>query len=264
MEAAQSNTRLKLLIVCVAFVSLAVPTALATGPQASANYRITAESIDGGGQRATSAHYTADGSLGAGGFVTSADYLHRGGFIGQLNNAPIGTNYILTVAENSTNSIAISALLDTVISPDGEALSFINAANPSAQSGTVESLGAWLLYQPAADFVGADSISWVVQDVEGDRSTGTILVQVVAPPTAPTLNLISITFDPAPGSAAATLSFSSPPGGPYQVQYTDSLTPPIQWTTLGTATITNGTFQIVDPTARNVSQRFYRTIVVFP
>jgi Bacterial Ig domain len=248
----------------ICFGILLLPAAACAGTQSSADYSFTAESIDGGGLRSAGADYASDGSFGAGDFVTSADYAQRGGYAGQLNNAPVATNYTFTVVSNGTIKVPISALLSAAADPDGDSISFVSVAGASAQNGTVGRSGVWVLYKPPAAFTGSDGIAWVMQDSEGDRSAGTILAQVIAPPPpadAPTLNLISITFDPAPDTTDATLRFGSLPGETYTVQYTDSLTPPVTWTTLGTAATTNGMFQIVDPTARNASERYYRTLI---
>ncbi len=238
----------------------------AAGPQSSADYQATIESIDGGGLRASSADYTGDGSSGPGNFVTSADYKQRGGYIGQLNNAPVATNYTFTIVSNNTIEVPVKALLSAATEPDGDSISFVSVPSVSAQNGTVGRSGNWVLYAPPAGFTGSDRITWVMQDSEGDQNTGAILAQVTAPAplSQPMLNLVTITFDTAPNTTDATLSFASLPGFSYTVQYTDSLTPPITWTTLGTATTTNGVFKIVDSTARNANQRFYRTIIQSP
>jgi len=250
-------------ILLFSILMLAAP-GRAAGLQNSADYNFSVESMDGGGLRAASVDYQNDGSFNAGSFIASADYAQRGGYAGQLNNAPVATNYTFTVVSNSTIKVPISALLSAAKDADGDSISFVSVASVSAQNGTVGRSGAWVLYEPPAGFTGSDSITWVMQDSEGDRSTGTILAQVAGaspPPDQPTLNLISITFDTAPDATDATLRFASLPGLSYTVQYTDSLTPPVTWTTLGTATTTNGVFSIVDPTARNAGERFYRTIV---
>ena len=235
----------------------------ASEPQNSADYNFSVESMDGGGLRAASVDYKNDGSFDTGNFITSTDYAQRGGYAGQLNNAPVATNYTFTVVSNNIIKVPIGALLSTATDPDGDSITFVSVASVSAQNGTAGRSGNWVLYEPPADFTGSDSITWVMRDSEGDQSTGTILAQVTAPTplSQPMLNLITITFDTAPNTTDATLSFASLPGFSYTVQYTDSLTPPITWTTLGTATTTNGVFKIVDPTARNASQRFYRTII---
>ena len=238
----------------------------AAGPQSSADYNFSVESIDGGGLRTSSADYKNDGSFGAGGLIASADYTQRGGYVGQLNNAPVATNYVFTVVSNNIIKVPISTLLSTATDPDGDSISFASVATVSAQNGTVARNGNWVLYKPPTGFTGSDSITWVMRDSEGDQNTGTILAQVTAPApmSQPMLNLISITFDTAPNTTDATLSFASLPGFSYTVQYTDSLTPPIAWTTLGTATTTNGVFKIMDATARNASQRFYRISIQSP
>jgi hypothetical protein len=263
-EEAENNTWLKLILFAIALAWLVFVAPLAHGSQSSADYNSTVESADGGGLRVASADYKNDGSFGAGSFIASADHAQRGGFAGQLNNAPVATNYTFTVVSNNTIKFPINALLSTATDPDGDSNSFVSLASASAQNGTVGRNGIWVLYKPPAGFAGTDTIDWVMQDSEGDQSTGTILAQVTAPPpplNAPTLNLISVTFNPAPGATDATLRFAGLPGETYTVQYTDSLTPPVTWIALGAAATTNGTFQIVDPTARSASQRFYRTIV---
>lgn len=239
----------------------------ASGSQSSADYDFSAESIDGGGLRAASADYKNDGSFDAGDFIASTDYTQRGGYVGQLNNAPMATNYTFTIVSNSTIEIPIRALLSAATDPDGDSISFVSVASVSAQNGTVGRSGNWVIYKPPAGFTGSDSITWVMLDSEGDQNTGAVLAWVTAPAVPsdqPTLNLISITFDSAPGATDATLRFASLPGETYVVQYTDSMTTPVTWTTLGTATTTNGVFKIVDPTARNADQRFYRTIIQSP
>ena len=248
----------------VVIMSMSALSAFAAGSQTSATYNLSAESMDSGGLRAGSADYRNDGSFDTGNFIASKDYTQRGGYVGQLNNAPVATNYAFTVVSNTTINVPISALLSAASDADGDSISFVRVAGASAQNGTAGRSGNWVLYKPPAGFTGSDNITWVMQDSEGDRSAGTILAQVIVtppPPNQPTLNLISITFNTVPDATDATLRFASLPGSSYTVQYTDSLAPPVQWTTLGTAATTNGVFQIVDPTARNASQRYYRTII---
>ncbi|MGH7953626.1 MAG: Ig-like domain-containing protein, partial [Limisphaerales bacterium] len=239
----QSNAPLKFFgAVCLCLAISA--SARADGSQSSADYVFTAESTDGGGLRSASTDYASDGSFDAGNLATSADYSQRGGYIGQLNNPPVPTNYVIVVYTNSTIKVPISKLLSTVSDADGDTITFVNVASRSAQNGAVGRSGIWLLYKPPNGFIGNDRFTWVAQDSEGDQATGTIVEQVVAPvePDAPTLNLASIVFNQTPGATDATLRFASLPGETYTIQYTDSLQPPVTWTTLGTATTTNGMF----------------------
>ena len=242
---------------------LALAATSRAGSQSSADYSITAESIDGGGLRATSAHYVNDGSLSAGSFISSADYAQRGGYAGQLNNAPVVTNYLLAVATNTVIKVPVAGLLSSVKDVDGDFVTFVSVSAASAQNGVAAHVGNFVVYRPANGFNGGDSVTWVAQDSEGDRATGTIFAQVGPPPAPPdqaALNLISVTFDTAPGATDATLRFVGLPQSTYLVQYSDSLVPPITWTTLGLVSVTNGVFQIVDPTAGGASQRYYRTV----
>jgi hypothetical protein len=241
--------------------------AYASGTQSSADYNFSVESIDAGGLRSASADYVNDGGLGAGNFVSSADYAQRGGYAGQLNNAPVATNYPVTVVSNTIIKVPIADLLNSVKDADGDSVTFVSVASGSAQNGAAGRAGNFVVYDPPPGFTGSDSFKWVVQDSEGDRTTGTILAQIgepPAPPNQPTINLVSITFDHAPGATDAMLHFAGLPQSTYTVQYTGSLVPPIIWTTLGSASVTNGVFQIVDPTARGAIQRYYRTMYQSP
>jgi hypothetical protein len=265
METPEKNSVLKIL--CAVLWLARAMASHAAGTQSSVDYSFTAESVDGGGLRSASAHYVSDGSLSAGNFTPGADYAQRGGYIGQLPNPLRATNYSLAVASNTVIKVPIAELLSTVKSVDGDPVTFISVAATSAQNGVASRVGNFVAYRPATGFNGGDNVTWVAQDSEGDRATGTILAQVGTPPVQPdqpTLNLFSITFDTVPGATDATLHFAGLPQSTCTVQYTGSLTPPVTWTTLGSASVTNGVFQIVDPTAASASQRYYRTVYQSP
>ena len=250
------------------FLFLSLPASLpALGSQKSADYNFSNESTDGGGLRTASPDYIGDGSFCVGSYVASTNYVQRGGYVAQLNNAPVAANYTFTVVSNTNFKISVNALLSAATDPDGDSISFVNVANFSAENSPVAQDGLWVLYQAPSGFTGTDSFTWVIQDSEGDRATGVILAQVSTPPPPPgqpTLNLISVIFDPAPGATDATLQFASLPQSSYTVQYTDSIIPPVAWTTLGTVTTTNGVLDMVDPSAGAVPQRFYRTVFLSP
>ncbi len=154
----------------------------AAGPQSSADYQATAESLDGGGLRAGSSDYTSDGSVGPGAFSASADYTQRGGYAGQLNNPPTAPVYNLTAISNKPSEVPITALLNTATDPDGDSISFNGVAGSSSQNGSVSIVNNSVYYQPPAGFTGSDVISYAILDSEGDKSTVTILAQVIAPP----------------------------------------------------------------------------------
>jgi hypothetical protein len=264
METPEKNIVLKFL--CAA-LWLALAISSPAGTQNSADYSSGMGSGDAGGSRAASADYSGTFSFGAGGFASSTDYAQRGGYAGQLPNPPVATNYSLTVASNTVIKVSIAALLASVKDVDGDAITFVSVASASAQGGVASRVGNFVAYRPATGFGGADSVTWIAQDSEGDRTAAAILAQVGTPTVQsnqPTLNLFAITFDTALGATDATLRFAGLPQSTYTVQYTGSLVPPITWTTLGSASVTNGIFQIVDPTAATAGQRYYRTVYQSP
>lgn len=228
------------------------------GTSSSADYQVTNEGLDSGGQRTTSADYSSEGSFSFGNFATSTDYKDRGGYVAGLHNVPIAmTNYTINIYTNSTFKVGAGSV---ATSPDGDQMIYMLVQNPTAEGGTVANDTSWLFYTPPLNYVGADSFTFTVTDAEGDTASGTIMATITAQPVTssqPTLNLISLA--PTSGSAI-TLTFGGLPGATYMVQYTGSLLPPMTWTNLGEATVSNGVMTIVDPTGGNATQRYYRTV----
>jgi hypothetical protein len=102
--------------ICVIF--LALTATLHAGPRTSANYSIITDIADAGGQRATSAAYTNDGSAGVGGVSTVASPAEfvKSGYAGQLyditglalNSASVNSS----VNETTTLQLAAFQQLD--------------------------------------------------------------------------------------------------------------------------------------------------------
>lgn len=101
----------------IAIISSLVAAAVHAGPRTSSNYTISSDTADAGGNRATSASYTNDGSAGlVAGISTLAlpAGTAKGGYIGQLfdvvgftvNASP------LTVDEGETRQVSGAELLD--------------------------------------------------------------------------------------------------------------------------------------------------------
>jgi hypothetical protein len=242
-------------------IALALVVGRAWPAQAAATLSCT--SIDSGGSRVTTANYTLDSSLGGiGDLLTVGSDSLWGGYPAQLNNPPTVPVYVMDRGTNLTTKVLLSNLVATVTDVDGDPVFFVGLANTSTNGGVLATMDGWLLYAPPAGFNGVDGFTWTVQDAAGDQTVGSIIVQVVPPYPAYSLSLISIT---AGGGSSVTLTFIGIPNLNNVVQYTDNLLPPITWNTLGTVTAgPNGTFQLVDPTAGNSTQRFYRTLVQSP
>ena len=96
------------------------------------------------------------------------------------NPAPSAANDAVTVAEDGSATIPVLA---NDSDPDGDALSVIAA---SAPNGTVTiNADGTLTYRPAADFNGADTISYTISDGQGGLSTATVAVTVTPVNDAP-------------------------------------------------------------------------------
>ncbi len=232
----------------------------AASVHAQATATVSCTSLDSGGSRLYAGNYTLDSSIGGNGeLLTVGNDSLWGGYPAQLNNPPTVPLYTLDRGTNLTTKVLLSRLMATVTDVDGDQVFFVSLADTSANGALIGLLDGWVTYDPPAGFNGSDSFNWVVQDSEGDQTVGAILVQVVPPSPPASLSIISAV----PGSGSSlTLTFIGIPGLSNTIQYTDSLSPPIIWTTLGTVTAgTNGVFEIVDPTGGNTSQRFYRNLV---
>ena len=151
METPEKNLAVKILF---AALWLALSASSRAGPQSSADYSAGVESNDGGGSRAASADDSSAVSFGAGNFVSSADYAQRGGYAGQLNNAPVATNYPVTAVSNTVIKVPIADLLNSVKDVDGDSITFVSVASGSAQNGTASRAGNFVAYNPPPGFTG--------------------------------------------------------------------------------------------------------------
>lgn len=243
-------------------IALALAMAGAWPARAAATASCT--SIDSCGARVSTPNYTLDSSLGGiGDLLTVGSGSLWGGYPAQLNNPPNVPVYVMDRGTNLTTKVLLSKLVATVTDVDGDPVFFVGLANTSTNGGVLATEGGWLLYAPPPGFNDVDGFTWTVQDAAGDQTVGSVIVQVVPPYSAFSLSLLSITVDG--GGSSATLTFIGIPNLNNVVQYTDSLVPPIAWNTLGTVTAgPDGMFQVVDPTAGNSPQRYYRTLVQTP
>lgn len=122
---------------------LVAPWMASAGSMASASYAVSADSMDAGGRKATSAAYSNDGSVGGVGGISTAAApagVAKHGFVGQLYEA-MG----LTVSANPTNvnegatrQLRASAVMDdaTVMNLAG------NSVGWSVVSGPISSINA--------------------------------------------------------------------------------------------------------------------------
>ncbi len=99
------------------------------------------------------------------------------------NKPPVAVDDAITTPEDTVVTFDPVAN-DT--DPDGDALDLSEVDPTSAQGGTVTvNLDGTVNYTPPADFYGEDTISYVVEDSEGNKDTGTITVTVTPVNDAP-------------------------------------------------------------------------------
>jgi hypothetical protein len=109
-------------------------------------------------------------------------------------------------------------------------------------------------YTPNPGFTGTDTFTCQVCDSGGNCSTGTVTVLVVGTNAVPAFNaqlsLTPVTLQPA-------ISFPAVSNHVYEVDYANSLTPPIQWNFLPPYLI--GSNAVISVNDTNSSpQQFYR------
>ena len=119
----------------------------------------------------------------------------------------------ITFAEDSGE--ATLAVLDNDALPAGESGSLVISAvgTPSA-GGTVSNTGAALLYTPAADFSGTETIAYTVTAPDGGTAVATATITVTAEPDAPLLADDTYSFAEDSGEASlAVLDNDALPAG---------------------------------------------------
>ena len=207
----------------------------AAGPQASADYQATIESIDGGGLRAASADYTGDGSFGPGNFITSADYKQRGGYAGQLNNLPVAGVTTVYRTGGFRLLIAMANVTSNWSDTDGYPV-FLTGIHLTSANGTHLTTNATYIFYTNSPNVN-DQITYGIRDGQGERAQGLVSVVVV---TNTTGQSTSITVS----GNAATPAFGGIPGYTYRVQRSTNL---VAWLTIWTTNAPpSGTFQFTD------------------
>lgn len=150
----------------------------------SADYHITADTVDFGGRRATSANYTADGSLGPIVGVSSEDVsatVAKQGFIGQLYEI-LGYGLVASdyyPAELGTTQVSVVASLDdaTTLVLDPGGFTFSVLGGPLTSISATGLVTAAAVYEHTAAMVGAVSPAFAgqfelplyVQDTQPDN-----------------------------------------------------------------------------------------------
>lgn len=109
-------------------------------------------------------------------------------------------------------------------------------------------------YTPDPGFTGPDTFTYQVCDSGGNCSTATVTVLVVG---TNAVSAFNVHLSLAPVTSRPVISFSTVSNHVYQVDFTDSLTPPLQWSLLTPYLMGSNTIISVNDT-NSVRPRFYR------
>ncbi len=214
--------------------------ARAAGPQASADYQATTESVDGGGLRAASADYTGDGSFSPGNFVTSADYKQRGGCAGQLANPPAAAATTISRTAGLNLLILLSNLTNSWSDVDGDPVTLSGINLVTTNGVTVRTNSVLILYTNALNV--NDQIGYTINDGQGGTNAGRDQHHDQPVCHGPA-NCCALTVS----NGIVSTTFYGIPGLIYEVQRSTNLVVGTGWVDISTNTVsTNGVFTITD------------------
>jgi hypothetical protein len=230
-----SITHSVLTIACAA-LWLALAMASPAGSLTSADYFISATSLDGGGTRTASADYSSVGSFGAGGFATSADFAQRGGYAGQLPNAPVANVTTVFRTTGTRLLISLANVTNNWADVDGSRVFLAGMNLVTANNVHLTTNATYIFYTNSLN--DNDQIFYTIRDVEGDSAAGMISVNVITTVTGQSQGLTLA------GNGTALARFAGIPGYTYNVQRSTNL---LSWVTVLTTNVpAGGVFQFTD------------------
>jgi hypothetical protein len=232
MEMQKKNPALKILF---AALWLALSAISHAGPQGSADYSSGVESVDGGGSPSASVDYSGAGSSGVGGFATSPDYAQRGGYAGQLPNAPVAGVTTVYRTAGTRLLISLSNVTNNWTDADGSTV-FLAGMNLVTTNNVHLTTNATYIFYTNSPNV-TDQITYTIRDAQGESAAGAISVMVITTVTGQSRGV-------AVGGGSATAQFAGIPGYTYSVQRSTNL---VNWVTvLATNAPPGGLFQFTD------------------
>lgn len=104
--------------------------------------------------------------------------------VAPVNDAPTASNQTVAASEDTAQPVTLSGN-DT----EGDALTYVIVAGPA--HGMLTGSGANRTYTPAADYSGADSFTFQVNDGSANSNTATVTINIAAVNDAPTLTAIN-------------------------------------------------------------------------
>lgn len=180
------------------------------------------------------------------------------GFVSESSSVlpPVAKDDSIQRPPDRSLKIPLATLLSNDTDPGGLVLHVASVQSTSTAGGaTVRLQGQWVLYEPPSGFNVADEFTYTLANSAGATSPATVRIEVLAPHTRPTANL-SLAVD----SGNVIIRVAGIPGRAYQLQFTESLSPPVVWTSLGPPATApaNGQLEFIDPV--QPTPRFYRAV----
>ncbi len=211
----------------------------------------------GGGPTASSPDYAHVGDfVGLGGAIASeAGTVLRPGFLGQLNDPPRVEPDLLRRPPGLGAKLPVAKLTENDSDPEGGAVRLLAFLATAGTHGTLSADDGWLLYAPPPGLSAPDRFHYVVEDAEGDRSVGTVAVEIGTLNPVRGLNLLRITPHPTGGVELVLVGL---PNRWYRIEASsDAGVTEWQWVDRRQST-TTGLLVIRDSAATGT--RFYRTV----
>jgi len=174
-----------------------------------------------------------------------------------VNHAPTAVGD--TIQRYATEGVKVSTatLLANDTDPDLDTLTITGVVSPNGNGASIYLAGTWIHYVPASGFTSSDTFTYAISDGHGGTANGTVTVNIKTDDSA-ALNQIGSVENLGPGNGYR-VTFGGIPGRTYTIQYATSLSAPITWHTLNTATASaTGTITFVDNPG--APSRFYRTV----
>lgn len=173
-----------------------------------------------------------------------------------VNHAP--TAVANTIQRTATQGVKVSTttLLANDTDPDSDTLSLTGVSGTTTNGGTIYLADSWIHYVPAAGFTNVDAFTYTVSDGQGGTATGTVTVNIKTDGSATGNQIGGVEVR---GPNQYRIVFGGIPGRTYTIQYTESLSLPYTWQTVGTATASpTGLITFDDTSASPI--RLYRTV----
>ena len=158
----------------------------------------------------------------------------------------------MTTRTNLPVAISINKLKAGDSDPDGNTLSITAAMNPQPSGASVSFGETTITYTPLADFNGAGSFDYTLNDGHGGTATVTVSVTVSVNNVGSTIGSLVVLSDP----TRVVLTASGKPSTAYIIQKSDN--GGVDWSNYDTVTSAANGVLIYTDTAPNPNNRIYR------